>query len=501
MSTSTFMKIRSVTKSFPGVKALDDITMDINSGEALALIGANGAGKSTLMNIIGGVLEKDDGQIIIENEEVELKSPIDAAEKGISFVHQEMALFPSMTIAENIFLTNFPKSSVSVIQKRKMHDECRDLLAQLSDSLKPNMRVGDLSTGDQQMVEIARALRTKPKLIIFDEPTSSLTGKEKVKLFEIVKKLKAQGSAIIYITHILDEVFSICDRAIVLRNGSTVGEGSIKDLTYKDIVTYMIGEKEVDQYFKSHSHAKKEMAMEVKGLHKEGVLKQISFELFKGEVVGLWGLLGSGRSELIRSLIGLDAIDSGGLRVDVDGKLVKMKPREVHKRVGVITENRRHDGLLLPMTVRENMSLANLKRFTKKMGLIDRKNEISETHKYREILSIKVSDIEQRIETLSGGNQQKVIVGRWLQRNPDIFLMDEPTRGLDVGAKAEIHQLIEDFVSKGAAVLVVSSDIDEIMALSDRFLVIHQGELVANLNHKATKTDLMSAAAGIVKGA
>jgi ribose transport system ATP-binding protein len=498
MKDSAFIQIKSVSKSFPGVKALDSINLDVYTGEVLALIGANGAGKSTLMNIIGGVIAKDEGTILIEGESVELQSPIDALNRGISFVHQEMALFPSMTIAENIYLTDFPKNSASIINRKMMNEACGELLSSLSDSLKPNMRLGDLGTGDQQMVEIARALRTNPKLIIFDEPTSSLTDKEKARLFAIIKKLKNQGSAIIYITHILDEVFSICDRAVVLRDGSTVGGGLIKDLTYKHIVTLMIGEKEVEQYFKAHSHAKKDKAMEVKGLYKEGVLNNVTFDLYKGEVVGLWGLLGAGRSELIRSLVGLDAIDSGEILIDINGSLVKQKPREVHKRVGIITENRRYDGLLLPMTVRENMSLANLQNFIKKAGLIDRKKEIEATHLYCEKLSIKVSDIEQRVETLSGGNQQKVIVGRWLQRQPDVFLMDEPTRGLDVGAKSEIHQLIEEFVSKGAAVLVVSSDIDEIMALSDRYLVIQKGKIVANLSHDATKTDLMSAAAGIV---
>jgi ABC-type sugar transport system ATPase subunit len=499
MSNSLFMKIENISKSFPGVKALNRVDLELYSGEALALIGANGAGKSTLMNIIGGVLEKDEGQIFIEGAEVQLKSPIDALRHGISFVHQEMALFPSMTIAENIYLTDFPRNSARIIEKKRMYEECQAILSRLSDTLKPSMRLGDLSAGDQQMVEIARALRTNPKLIIFDEPTSSLTDTEKRRLFTIIDKLKTQGSAIVYITHMLDEVFTVCDKAVVLRNGETVGGGKIKDLDYQTIVKHMIGEKQLDTYLKSTTHVQEEKALEVRDLGYEGVLSDISFSLHKGEVVGLWGLLGAGRSELIRSLVGLDPIQKGEIYLRIDSEMKKVKPKEVHKQVGIVTENRRLDGLLLPMSVRENMSLANLPSFLNKIGLIDTKKESKEAKKYRDMMSIKISSIEQRCETLSGGNQQKVIIGRWLQRNPEIFLLDEPTRGLDVGAKAEIHQLIEDFVSRGAAVLVVSSDIDEIMALSDRFIVLHQGRIVTKLDRDATKTELMSAATGIIE--
>lgn len=498
MSNHPFLQIKNVSKSFPGVQALKNINMEVSTGEALALIGANGAGKSTLMNIIGGVLEKDQGHLLIEGKPIELKSPLDALHNGISFVHQEMALFPSLSIMENVYINDFPTNNISLIKRKKMIEDCKALLARLSDHLKPEMRLGDLSTGDQQMVEIARALRTDPKLIIFDEPTSSLTDKEKSKLFDIIKKLKSQGSSIIYITHILDEVFSICDRAVVLRDGITVGSGFIKDLSYQDIVKFMIGEKEIDRYFKTQVHERKEKILEIKNLKREGVLRDISFDLYKGEVVGLWGLLGSGRSELIRALTGLDTIDSGEIYLREGGATKRTRPKEVHGRVGIITENRRYDGLLLPLSVRENMSLANLKKYARVAGLIDKKLEIEVTEKYQEMLAIKITSIEQKCETLSGGNQQKVIIGRWLQREPEIFLMDEPTRGLDVSAKSEIHQIIEDLVSKGAAVMIISSDIDEIMSLSDRYIVLYQGRIITELPHTASKNDLMSAAAGIM---
>ena len=494
-----YLRVEAVSKRFPGVQALSEVSLEAYPGEALALIGANGAGKSTLMNILGGIVQRDSGNVRLGGENVQFQSPLDATKNGISFVHQEMALLPSMSIAENMYLTDFPRNSLSLIDKAKMEQQCGSVLSVLREGLEPSMRVGALSPGDQQMVEIARALRTHPRLIIFDEPTSSLTDTEKRRLFEVIQRLKDQGSTIIYITHILDEVFSICDRAVVLRNGQAVGGGAIEDLTYKDIVRLMIGEREIERYFQKESHATSEAALKVSGLSRAGVLSDISFTLNRGEVVGLWGLLGSGRTELVRAIVGLDPIDGGELALYENGKLQPKLPREVHRSVGIITENRRLDGLLLPMTVRENMSLPNLRALTGGSGLVKRSAEKAVTEQYRERLSIKVSSIEQRCSTLSGGNQQKVIVGRWLQRQPEVFLMDEPTRGLDVGAKSEIHQIIENLASRGAAVLVITSDIDEIMSLSDRYLVMHRGNLACELPRDASKTELMSAATGVTE--
>ncbi len=491
-----FLTIEGVSKSFPGVQALRDVDLEAYPGEALALIGANGAGKSTLMNILGGVVEKDAGRIRLGGEEVHFRTPLDAAKRSISFVHQEMALLPSMTIAENIFVTSFPRNAISLIRKSDMERECDEIVSRLREGLTPDMRVDTLSPGDQQMVEIARALRTSPRLIIFDEPTSSLTEREKERLFDVIGRLKEDGVTIIYITHILDEVFSICERAAVLRNGESVGGGFIKDLTYQEIVRLMIGEQEIEGYFKRETHTAGETALRVSGLAREGVLNDISLDLRSGEVVGLWGLLGSGRTELVRAVVGLDPIDEGIVALRVDDRLQPLKPKEVHKRVGIITENRRFDGLLLPMTVRENMSLANLRSLIGRLGLVRRVQEEKTTQEYVEELSIKVSSIEQRCGTLSGGNQQKVIVSRWLQRRPQVFLMDEPTRGLDVGAKTEIHRIIGDLAASGAAILVITSDIDEIMALSDRYTVMHKGRIVAELPRGAGKAELMGPATG-----
>jgi ABC-type sugar transport system ATPase subunit len=494
-----YLEIRGVKKSFPSVQALKGVDFDAYSGEVLALIGANGAGKSTLMNILGGVMKQDAGSIRIGGEQVALSSPLDATAIGISFVHQEMALLPSLTVAENMFITSFPRSKAKLIDIKKAREDGQRILDSLTEGLNPKNLVRDLSTGDQQMVEIARALLSDPRLIIFDEPTSSLSDTEKQRLFAVIKRLKSRGATIIYITHLLDEVFSLADRAVVLRNGEVAGSSRISDLSYDEIVRLMIGSEEIDRYFHRDSTTMDNIAIRVSGIESREILNDISFQLKKGEIVGLWGLLGSGRTELIRALVGLDRIDRGRIEILRDGVLVERTPKQVLNEVGLITENRRDDGLLLPLSLRENMSLANIRSLIQFWPFVDRKKEIETIQRFMERLRIKASDYEQAVGTLSGGNQQKVVVGRWLQREPKIFFMDEPTRGLDVGAKSEIYRIIDQLAREGATILLVSSDIDELTGLSDRYLVLHQGELVAELPHGTSKNELMIHATGAGK--
>ncbi len=497
--SDAYLKIQGVKKAFRSVQALKGVNLEAHAGEVLALIGANGAGKSTLMNILGGVLQPDEGTIYFDGKEVSFSNPLDATAQGVSFVHQEMALLPSLTIAENMYISTFPRGAAGLIDKKKAHAEGQEVLNSLTDGLDPRTEVRALSTGDQQMVEIARALLTNPRLIIFDEPTSSLTDSEKKRLFTVIEKLKSRGATVIYITHLLDEVFTICDRAVVLRDGEVVGGGKLSDLTYDDIVRLMIGSEELERYFHRESHAPGDVVLKVERLRSEGILKEVNFELRAGEVVGLWGLLGAGRTELVRAIVGLDPIDGGTIQLERSGKLVEMAPKEVLLEVGLITENRREDGLLLPLSLRENMSLANLRALLKFWPFVDFEREKEVVQKYVERLGIKASSVEQSAGTLSGGNQQKVVVGRWLQRQPSIFLMDEPTRGLDVGAKSEIHRIIDELAKEGATVLFITSDIDELVGLSDRYLVIHQGELVASLPQSASKNELMLQATGAGK--
>jgi len=490
------LSMNRVSKSFPGVQALRGVNLEAYAGEALALIGANGAGKSTLMNVLGGVMRQDAGDILIHGEQADIRSPLDAARYGIAFVHQEMAMLPTLTIADNMFISTFPTKS-GFIDYKSTNEQSAQALARLGCYFPPTTRVSHLSLGDRQMVEIARALLSDPKIIIFDEPTSSLTRREKNHLFEVISNIKREGVTIIYITHLMEEVFNICERAYVLRNGEVVGGGMLKDLSQKKIVQMMIGGKEVDSYFAHTTGKIGETLLKVEGLNRKGVLQDISFELHRGEVLGLWGLLGSGRTEVLRAIIGLDPIDSSKISVRENAALKVIQPREAKNWIGMITENRRDEGLLLPMSVKANLSLANLRALvTKFWPLVNARVETDLANKYVNRLGIKISSLEQTVATLSGGNQQKVVVGRWLERNPSIFFMDEPTRGLDVGAKAEIRHIISELAEGGAAVLVVSSEIEEIMSVSDRYLVMYRGRIISELAREASKEELVAGAAG-----
>jgi ABC-type sugar transport system ATPase subunit len=494
--TVSFLRMENISKSFPGVQALKGVNLEANQGEVLALIGANGAGKSTLMNVLGGNVIPDEGKILINGAEVNIHSPLDAARHGIAFVHQEMAVLPTMSIADTMFISNFPYKN-GLIDYKTINKRCIFILKRLGCNFDPGTKIRNLSPGSQQLVEIGRALLMDPKIIIFDEPTSSLTSHEKEHLFKIINSLKSEGAVIIYISHMLDEVFRICDRAIVLRNGETVGGGRISELTYDDIVKLMIGSKQIDQYYGYKQRIIGDPILKVEHMSRKGVLDNICFELKKGEVVGLWGLLGSGRTEVARALVGLDPIDTGDFYICVSDKLEKIKQSETKNYIGMITENRREEGLLLPMSVRHNMSLANLRGLTNGfLPFIQNKKEKELTQKFVDRLDIKIANQNQRVETLSGGNQQKVIIGRWLQKNPIIYIMDEPTRGLDVGAKSDIRNIINELAESGAAILLISSEIEEIMSVSDRYLVMRRGRIVKELSRDATKEELMLAAAG-----
>ncbi|MGO9308040.1 MAG: sugar ABC transporter ATP-binding protein, partial [Spirochaetia bacterium] len=355
-----------------------------------------------------------------------------------------------------------------------------------------------LSPGDRQIIEIARTLLGNSRTVIFDEPTSSLTSREKERLFEIIRIMKSRGATIIYITHLLDEVFIVCERAMILRNGERVSANLIGDLTRASVVEKMIGSEEVVEYFRHRERKAGSVILTIEDLHRPGYLNGVSFSLHRGEVVGLWGLLGSGRTELFRALRGLDPISRGKIRLHGEGGSVTITPRNAKWSMGLVTEDRRVDGLFLPMAIRANMSLANLRKLLSRFRpFIARAREQELTKEYVKKLNIKSTSIEQRVETLSGGNQQKVVIGRWLETAPQIFLLDEPTRGLDVEAKAELHSLIGDLADSGAAVLLVSSDLDEIMSLSDRFLVMVRGRMVRELSGNATKHDLLAIASGM----
>lgn len=493
------LQMRKITKSFSANKVLRGIDLEAYRGEVLALIGANGAGKSTMMNILCGIYQEDSGEILIDGTKVKFKNPTEAIDHGIAFVQQEMALMPTMTIVDNLFLNNFQVKR-GLIDYKSSKKKCVEVLKKLGCNYSPDTLVKNLGAGDRQLVQISRALLSNPQIIIFDEATSSLTLPEKERLFQVIEQLRKENVAIIYITHMMDEIFSICQRVMVLRGGITAGKELVSRVTHADLVKMMIGDK-VEELTGSRQTAGKTdstapVVMKVEDITRKGVVEQVSFDLREGEVVGLWGLMGAGRTEVVRCITGLDPIDGGTVSIaDEKGNLKKIPPKKMIGNVALITEDRRVDGLALEMSVKDNMTSANLRNLTGKIpGFLDKQKELAVCEKYVKELETKVASLNQPISTLSGGNQQKVILGRWLQKDLKVFILDEPTRGLDIGAKADVMNVIHDLSKKGAAVLVIMSDIDELMSVSQRYLVMHNGKIVKELPGGSSQTDLMAAA-------
>jgi ABC-type sugar transport system ATPase subunit len=484
-----------VTKAYPGVQALSGVHLEAYRGQALALMGANGAGKSTLMNVLGGITQMDAGTLSIDGVPIEIDSPRDAKAHGIAFVQQELNVVPSMTVAENILITGFP-TRAGVIDRKVMRARAAALLERLNCPFSVDETVENLSMGDRQMVEIAGALARKPKILIFDEPTSSLTSREKRKLFEVILSLKQDGVVIIYVTHFLDEIFEICERVTVLRNGATVGTRMMDQVTPVEVVHMMLGQNHSQERLSQPRARSDKPLLTVAALGREGVLADINLSIHEGEIVGLWGLLGSGRTELVRALTGLDPIDMGDLRFDAGHGLNAVTPHQLHRQVGLVTEDRRGEGLLLSQSVRQNLSLASLGTLLNRSFMIDRGRELALAKALIERLGIKVSSPAQRVGTLSGGNQQKVVFGRWLATQPRLFILDEPTRGLDVGAKTEILKLVVELARSGVSILIISSEIEELMRVCDRYLVMSRGRIIEELSASSTKSQLMDAASG-----
>ena len=490
-SQTPFLQMRNIRKAFPGSVALDNARLDVEAGEVTALLGANGAGKSTLMNVLGGVVQRDAGEITLAGEPFSPRKPADSLRAGIAFVHQELNSLPTMTIAENIFIDDFPRR-LGRIDRAVCYRMSQELLSRLGSELDPAARVSELSVGDCQLVEIARALRRNPRVLIFDEPTSSLSVNERERLFDVIRALKNDGVAIIYITHFIDEIFSISDRVTIMRNGTTVLSATTGTLTGQEVVHHMLGARENERPLQSNRLTGAERVLVAENLTRPGVLNNVSFTLHAGEVVGLWGLLGSGRTELLRALVGLDPIDSGSLQWAEAGALRAISPTRLRTKAGFVTEDRRGEGLFLPLSASDNIAMTNLgavASFGMIRGQVQRRLADGMIHR----LGIKTSGRDQRVSTLSGGNQQKVVFARWLATSPRLFLLDEPTRGLDVGAKTEILRLVNEVADSGAAVLLVSSELEELTRVCNRYLVMSRGSIVAELSASATTQELLAA--------
>lgn len=501
------LEMRSITKEFPGVRALDGVTFDLVGGECHALVGENGAGKSTLMKILFGVYPYGSysGEILIDGQVKRFRNVQDAESAGIAIIFQELSLIKELSVAENIFLGNLP-SRFGIVDWDLMNRKTKELLEQLHLSISPQTLVGDLSIGKQQLIEIAKALSKNAKILVLDEPTSALTESETEHLFKILRKLKAQGVGLIYISHKLEEVFSISDRITVLRDGKTVATKRTEEFTKDEVISLMVG-REVENIFPESTHEPESEALRVENLTvydptlpDKKVVDDVSFSVRKGEVVGIAGLMGAGRSELLMAIFGSWQGKRTG-KIFVEGKEVSINsPTDaIQAGIGFVTEDRKRYGLILDKSIVENITLASLKEVSGRF-LTDQLRETTATKNLMSTLRIKASSPLTITGTLSGGNQQKVVLGKWLLTKPKILFLDEPTRGIDVGAKQEFYLQINNLAKQGLAIVLVSSELPEVLGLADRVLVLHEGKLTAQFSkHEVTPEKVMMAATGYGK--
>ncbi|MDQ0272366.1 sugar ABC transporter ATP-binding protein [Cytobacillus purgationiresistens] len=484
-----------ISKAFSGVQVLNDVLLHLAHGEVLGLLGENGAGKSTLMKILGGIVEKDTGEVRIEGKSVKIDNPRTAINHGISIIHQELVLVPELSATENIFLGRIPKG---YIKWQEIIKQTEALFTEMGISLDARMPVGEMSIADQQMVEIAKSISQNAKIIVMDEPTSSLTERETEVLFKMIAKLKAKGVGIIYISHRMDEIFTICDKITVLRDGSYIDTRAISDVTENDIVRMMVG-RDISKFFvKEKYHIGKAM-LKVDKLSRNGVFNNISFEVKQGEVVGISGLLGAGRSEVAQAIAGIDPYDSGTLHLNEHQINIRIPGDAIAAGIAYVPEDRKQQGLFLQRSVGENLTIPFVKTFSK-FGLVSRKKEETTIASYLSQFNVRTPNSKIAIQYLSGGNQQKVLLGRWLGTTPKVLILDEPTRGVDVGAKSEIYHAINELAKDGMAILLISSDLLEILSISDRILVMHEGRLNGEIGREeATEEIIMKYATGVVE--
>jgi ribose transport system ATP-binding protein len=493
----SLLQMTDITKQFPGVLALDKAQLSVEAGECHALVGENGAGKSTLMKILSGAYQPDSGTIMLEGLAQQVTSPIVARNLGITMIHQELNLLPEMTVAENIFLGHeIVQGPLGWLDKRTMEKKSEDLLESFGQKLSGRALVKKISLAQQQMVEIAKAISVQSKIIIMDEPSAILTDRELAELFDLIGRLKKQNVAIIYISHRLEEIFKVCDRVTVMRDGKTVQTDQASSMRQDQIIRLMVG-RELEQFFPSeHSHPGVEV-LRLESIQQVGKLRNINLSLRKGEIVGLTGLVGAGRTELARVIFGAEQPDSG--RMLLAGEPVSFRsPRQaIDAGIGLLTEDRKSQGLVLNMMVRENTTMASLSRLVRR-GFVDIRAEKEATQNYIRDLQIKTPSTEQKVRNLSGGTQQKVVLSKWLFTQSRILIFDEPTRGIDVGAKAEIYQLMWKLVAQGIAILMISSELPEVLKMCDRILVMHEGEITGELKQaEATQERIMALAMGV----
>ena len=491
----TSLDLKNIRKEFPGVLALDNVSLKAEAGKVHALMGENGAGKSTLIKILAGAYTKDKGKILFNGEEKNITSPHDSLKLGIKVVYQEISLIPEFTVGENIFLEKFPINKFGIINWKNLYEECDNLLKNIGFKLDVRDKVANLSISEQQIVEIARAIFQNASVVVMDEPTSSLTPKEIEKLFEVIDRLKKNNIAIIYITHKIDEIFKIADNVTVLRDGKFISNRDISDISEENLIQDMVGRK-VDQKFERLTESFSETQMRVVNLSTKTKLKNISFKLHKGEILGFFGLMGAGRTELAKAIFGYDKILSG--EVNIEGRLYKKFNTQtmVENGLGYVTEDRKGEGIVKDMNLRENMTLPSMNLF-ESLFTINKNKEKKIANDYIKKFDVKTPSSERLITLLSGGNQQKILLSRWLLRNLKIIILDEPTRGVDIGAKTEILNLINDLAKDGLSVILMTSEMNDLLTLSDRIIVMANGKISKEFNrNEATQEDIFKAAVG-----
>lgn len=476
MTENIILKVEGVSKSFPGVQALSNLDLDIIEGEVHAVVGENGAGKSTLMKILSGVYHKDSGKIFLFDKEEKLSSTTETLKLGISCIYQELTIVPLLDVAKNLFIGNLPINAARIINIKKLYKDAKEVLATLKMNVPPNTMARDLSIAQQQMVEIGRAISRNARIIIMDEPTSSLTDKEKDILFTVIRHLKERGISIIYVSHKLEEVKEIADRITILRDGFKVKTVRNEEVTKGEIVEFMIGRK-LDKYFvKRNVEITEKIVLKVEDFTRQNTFYNINLEVKRGEVVGLFGLVGAGRSEIAQAIFGLDKAEKG--KIFIDGKQTRIKSTAdaIKQGIYLVPEDRKLQGLVLKLSVIFNMTLIKIRELNR-FGYINRKKENIVAEKFVKSLNIKTPSLKQTMSNLSGGNQQKVVIAKWLSMEPKVLILDEPTRGIDVGAKTEIYSIINELAQKGVGIIVISSELPEIMGICDRIVTIFEGKL------------------------
>jgi ribose transport system ATP-binding protein len=488
------LEMRDISKRFPGVLALDGVSFDLRPGEVHGLLGENGAGKSTLIKILAGDYSKDEGEILIGGEKVELKSPSDSKSRGISVIYQELNTLDSLSVAENIFVGNLPRrKGLGTVDWKTLNRNARTVLQRMLVDISPKKIVGDLTVHEKQIIEIAKAIYRDARILVMDEPTAALGEKDMVSLFNIIRSLKLQGVGVIYISHRLKEIFEITDRVTVLRDGKLIGTENTEETDRERLITMMVGRELKDMYPKREVPAGKPL-LEIRNLYVKGILEDISFQVRAGEIVGLFGLLGSGRQNIVRALYGIDEFQGGEILIDGKRVLVDTPAKALKKRMGFMPIDRKLEGLALTLTVSNNITMANVDNLGPGY-FIDRQFEKEHARKWVKDVNIRTPSIDTEVNSLSGGNQQKIVLAKLLETGARIFIMNEPTRGIDVGAKVDIYQMMERLSEEGAGIIMISSELPEMLAMADRILVISKGKITAEFGRKeATQEKLLHAA-------